>query len=256
MANKIKISSVSYLNTKPFIFGLEQTGLLSEIDLQLEIPSKTAEKLLTGEAEIGLVPVAIIPQLPNARIITDYCIGAVGAVKTVSLFSRQPLEQLQTILLDYQSCTSVQLVQILCNYYWKKPNIQFVPADRHYIQKIKGNTGGVIIGDRTIDLAPQFAYNYDLSEAWYRFTGLPFVFAAWVTTRNIHPTLEEKLNTAFKTGLHNIDEVVAQFQPQYKGFDVKEYFTRYISYELDAPKRKGLDLFLHYVKQNTQVAVL
>lgn len=256
MKHKIKISSVSYLNTKPFIYGLEKTGLLSEIDLQLEIPSKTAEKLLTGEAEIGLVPVAIIPQLPNARIITDYCIGAVGAVKTVSLFCQQPLEQLHTILLDYQSCTSVQLVQILCHHFWKKPDMQFIPADRHYIQKIEGNTGGVIIGDRTISMASNFTYNYDLSEAWYRFTGLPFVFAAWVTTRNIHPTLEEKLNTAFKTGLQYIDEVVAQFQPQYNEFDVKEYFTRYISYELDTLKRKGLDLFLHYVKQNTEAAVL
>ncbi|OWY19419.1 ABC transporter substrate-binding protein [Sphingobacteriales bacterium UPWRP_1] len=257
MANKIKISSVSYLNTKPFIYGLEKTGLLSEIDLQLEMPSKTAEKLLNGEAQIGLVPVAIIPQLPNARILTNYCIGAVGAVKTVSLFGQQPLEQMRTILLDYQSCTSVQLVQILCAHYWKQPHIHFAPAYKHYEQAIEGATGGVIIGDRTIDLAPRFAYNYDLSEAWHRFTNLPFVFAAWVTTQPIDPELEERLNHAFETGLQLLDEVVQLYQPQYGNrFNVQEYFTRYISYRLDTPKRNGLELFLSYVKQNTEVAVV
>lgn len=256
MENKTKVSTVSYLNTKPFIYGLEQTGLIGEIDLQLEMPSKTAEKLLTGEAAIGLVPVAIIPQLPNARIITNYCIGAVGEVKTVSLFSQQPLEQLNTILLDYQSCTSVQLVQILCAHYWKLPHINFIPAGKHYEDEITGNTGGVIIGDRTINLSSKFAYNYDLSEAWYKFTRLPFVFAAWVTTGKIDPVFEQQLNAAFKQGLQCIDQVTALYQPKYEGFNVKDYFTRYISYELDAQKRKGLDLFLHYVKQNTEAAVL
>ncbi len=256
MSLKINISSVSYLNTKPFLHGLYKTGLINEIDLHLEIPSKTAEKLKNGIAQIGLVPVAILPQLQQAKIITDYCIGAIGEVKTVALYSQVPLNQIQKIYLDYQSCTSVQLVQILCKEHWKLTDIEFVPAQENFEQNIKGNTAGVIIGDRTIEWAPRFAYSYDLSEAWYQFTGLPFVFAAWVTTQDLPEGFETLLNQAFKTGLQSIEEVVLEFQPKFdKNFDVREYFTRYISYEFDVQKKLGLELFLSYVRQNTAIEI-
>lgn len=248
----IKISCVSYLNTKPFIHGLEKTGLLQDIDLILEMPSQTAKHLQNGNVKIGLVPVATIPSIPNARIITNFCIGAVGAVKTVSLYAQQPLETLNNILLDYQSRTSVQLVQILCREFWQLPYMRFTPAQPGYEQLITGSTGGVIIGDRTIEWAPHFTHDYDLSRAWHQFTGLPFVFAAWVCTGKLPTGLEDKLNEAFLAGLQAIDEVAEKYQPLYSpDFDVKAYFSRYISYELDEQKQKGLDLFLSYVKENT-----
>src|ERR1039458_6553628 len=106
MIDKIKISVVSYLNSKPFIYGLQHSTFLNEIDLQLDIPSVCAQKLIDGQVDIGLIPVAALPQLKDPYIITDYCIGAEGKVASVMLYSNVPLHEITAILLDYQSKTS------------------------------------------------------------------------------------------------------------------------------------------------------
>ncbi|MCP2821051.1 hypothetical protein NK918_24160, partial [Salmonella enterica subsp. enterica serovar Typhimurium] len=89
--------------------------------------------------------------LPSYHIITDYCIGANGRVDSVKLFAHQPLEQLTHILLDYQSISSITLVQVLNRHFWKK-DITFLPAGEGFEQQIGGTTGAVIIGDRTFGL--------------------------------------------------------------------------------------------------------
>ena len=92
----INLTAVSYLNTKPLLYGIFSTGMDNELDIRLDIPSVCAERLRSGQAEIGLVPVAAIAEIPNAQIISDYCIGAVGAVKTVCLYSNVPIEEIET----------------------------------------------------------------------------------------------------------------------------------------------------------------
>jgi len=244
-----KLSAVSYLNTKPFLMGLENSPLKGQIDLELAIPSKTAAHLIEGKVDIGLVPVAILPQLPQYEIITNYCIGAVGAVKTVAIYSQVPLEEVNTIYLDYHSRTSIRLAQILCEHYWKiSPT--FLPAFNGYENEIGGNTAGVIIGDRAIRLAKNYGYEYDLAEAWYHFTGLPFVFAAWVARKKISPDFEASLNRAFEKGMANRGEVASFYQKHYPNFDVSAYLQKYISYDLDTAKRKALDLFLSYIRED------
>src|SRR5437867_12268285 len=89
--NVIKVSCVSYLNSQPFIYGLKNNSIINEIDLSLDVPSVCAEKLRSGSVDIGLVPVAVIPQLKESHIISDYCIGADGKVETVLLLSDVPL---------------------------------------------------------------------------------------------------------------------------------------------------------------------
>ncbi len=146
--SKLKISVVSYLNSKPFIYGLEHSDLMNEIDLQLDIPSTCAQKLMDGIVDIGLVPVAIIPKLKEAHIISDYCIGAVGKVASVCLYSEVPLNEIKTILLDYQSRTSVTLVKVLAREHWKiSPEWQ--NASENFENSVSGTTAAVIIGDRT-----------------------------------------------------------------------------------------------------------
>ena len=110
---KTKITAVSYLNTKPLLFGLVTSGMANSIDLELDIPSECARKLVAGEVDLGLVPVAVIPEIPGAKIITDYCIGSVGEVATVGIFADCPIEKLTHIYLDFHSRTSVLLAQIL-----------------------------------------------------------------------------------------------------------------------------------------------
>lgn len=239
----ISLSAVSYLNTKPFIVGLQHSELWNKITLSLEIPAQTATKLLSGEAQIGLVPVAVIPKLSNAQLISNYCIGTTGAVKTVCLYSQVPLHQIEQIWLDYQSRTSVQLVQILCKHYWHiSPH--FLPATEGFENNITGTKAGLVIGDRAIALNNQFRYVYDLGEAWVEFAQLPFVFAAWVAITHLPNQFENALNTAFDKGLQRIDEVVRQYSGQYPpDFDIKSYLTQNISYTLDADKRAGLNYF-------------
>ncbi|MBA3972463.1 MAG: menaquinone biosynthesis protein, partial [Bacteroidetes bacterium] len=175
---KIKISVVSYLNSKPFIYGLKHSSLMDQIDLELDIPAVCAQKLKERKVDIGLVPIAILPELTEKYIISDYCIGAVGKVASVMLYSDVPLEEIKFVLLDYQSRTSVALVKVLAKKFWKiKP--EWINAGVDYENKISGSMAAVIIGDRTFGLNDKYRYAYDLAEEWQKFTGLPFVFACW-----------------------------------------------------------------------------
>ena len=91
--DKVKISVVSYLNSKPFIMGLLKSNLADRIDLQLDIPAVCAQKLLEGKVDLGLIPVAVLPLLKEKYIISNYCIGAAGKVASVMLYSDVPLKQ-------------------------------------------------------------------------------------------------------------------------------------------------------------------
>src|SRR5688500_8622220 len=110
---KIKVGIVNYLNTKPLLYGIERSPVLEEIELIKDYPSNIASALLKNEIDVGLVPVAIIPRLKYYELITDYCISCDGPVASVCLFSDVPLAEVETVLLDYQSRTSVELARIL-----------------------------------------------------------------------------------------------------------------------------------------------
>ncbi|MCC7159929.1 MAG: radical SAM protein, partial [Ignavibacteria bacterium] len=72
----IRVSVVSYLNSKPFVAGLTQNSIINKIDLSLDIPSTCAEKLINGKTDIGLIPVAVLPLVKNAQVITPFCIAS------------------------------------------------------------------------------------------------------------------------------------------------------------------------------------
>src|SRR5215467_8843515 len=124
---KIKIAAVTYLNTKPFVYGIHQSGLSKEVELILDYPAGIAEELQNGNADVALLPVAVIPEIQNAEIVTDYCIGCDGTVSSVCLYSDVPIEEAKEIFFDYQSRTSVELAKILLNDFWKL-NLKSLPA--------------------------------------------------------------------------------------------------------------------------------
>ena len=243
--NKIRLSAVSYLNTKPFIYGLFRGELADEIELNLDIPSECARKLKAGEVDLALTPVAIIPELPQAWVVSDFCIGSTGTVKTVCLFSEKPMQEIKTILLDFHSRTSVALTRILCEQYWHiQPEL--VHATEGFEKSISGDTAALIIGDRTIGLHKRYPFIYDLGEAWTSWTGLPFVYAAWVSVKPLHPDFVAKFNRALQSGLDHIPELT-KILPTMPGFDVESYFRENISYELDEAKWLALNRFLGLV---------
>jgi len=250
LKKKIKISAVSYLNTFPFLYGLKNHNNFSEyIDIQKDIPSLCADKLINKEVDIGLIPVAEIRKLHNPYIISNYCIGAVGKVETVLLLSDVPITEIKNIYLDYHSRTSVNLLKILAKNHWKI-NVNFIEASKGFEEDIKGNTAGLIIGDRAFKYSKKFRYIYDLSEEWLNFTKLPFVFAAWVANKKPEDIFVKKFNDALKYGLSNINQVVTEYNKNMpnSGIDIKNYLEKNISYHLDAEKRRGMDLFLKMLK--------
>jgi len=241
LLEKIKVGAVSYLNTKPLLYGVKRSGILDRIELIEEYPSLIATMLLEDKIDVGLVPVAIIPQLKESHIITDICIGAEGAVGSVCLFSEVPIDQIERVLLDYQSRTSITLFKELIREYWKK-DVEMVDARPGYQTEIKGTTAGVVIGDRAFEQRAISPYIYDLAEIWKKHTGLPFVFAAWVANKQLPEDFIAEFHKANEYGLQHLDGVIEE--NPYSLYDLRHYYTQNISYHLTDEKRKGLALFL------------
>ncbi len=250
---KIKVGAVSYLNTKPLLYGITRSDeVMKSIELVTDFPASIAAMLVNGTIDIGLVPVAVIPKLEEYYIIGDYCIGAEGDVASVCLFSDVPLEEIDTVLLDYQSRTSVNLCKVLMKHYWNiHPQLQNAKED--FREHIEGRTAGVVIGDRALEQRRQSAYVYDLAGAWKAFTGLPFVFAAWIANKPLPPSFCEAFNDANGKGLQHLDEVISE--NPYDVYDLHTYYTKNISYQLTSQKRKGLELFLQLLKELDKILV-
>ena len=241
---KIKVGIVNYLNTKPLLYGIHHSAVLEQMELVPDFPANVARDLLAGSIDMGLIPVAIIPKLEEAHIVGNYGIGADGVVASVCLLSQVPMDEIKEVLLDYQSRTSAALVQILLEKYWKL-KVHFVDTQEEFGDRIKGTTAGLVIGDRCLSLRNQMPYVYDLGEAWKNLTGLPFVFACWVSNKALPEAFVKAFDEANKTGLGQIDKVVAEVNfPEY---DLHTYFTKNISYLLDDRKKQGLQLFLSYL---------
>lgn len=244
--NKIKVGAVNYLNTKPLLYGIERLPVMNDIALVTNYPANIAQQLLDDKIDIGLVPVAIIPKLAAYFIETDFCIGAVGPVASVCLFSEVPLEQVERVWLDYQSRTSVSLARVLLKKFWKK-EVEFLQAKEGYQHEIKGTTAGVVIGDRAFAQRQVSPFRYDLAEAWQTFTGLPFVFAAWVANKKLQQSFLDAFNEANGYGLTKLEDVIKE--NPYDKYDLHTYYTKNISYNLDDKKRQGLETFLGYLMQ-------
>lgn len=235
---------MSYLNTKPLLHGLQNSPIFNSIELSVNYPSMLARQLRENELDMALMPVAAMKEIEGARIVSNYGIATDGNVVSVALFSRVPIEEIKSIFLDYQSRTSVKLAQVLMQNYWKK-DVEWLQANEHYIDYITGNKAGVIIGDRALVQLNNFEYVYDLSAAWKAFTGLDFVFAAWIANKDIDPTFLARFDQANAAGLTHLDEVIAQNPFPY--YDLKTYYTENIVFELDARKKAGLEKFLEYL---------
>lgn len=240
------MGAVSYLNTKPLVYGFERGMMQGEVDLVMDYPANIASMLLNDEIDIGLVPVAILPALKQYHVISDYCIACDGAVASVCLFSEVPINEITTILLDYQSRTSVALLKILLKDHWGV-NPTLVEASPGYETAIGGSTAGLVIGDRAFIQRKKSTYSYDLGLGWKELTGLPFVFAVWVSSKLLEDQFIEKFNISNGLGLSNIIDVVVA--NPFSSFELKLYYTHNIQFLMDEGKRKGMFEFLQRMKQ-------
>jgi len=224
---------------------LENSDLIGEIALSYDIPSQCAEKLLADEADIGLIPIVEILQMPEYYIVSDLCIGANDDVRTVALYSETPLSNISTVYLDCHSRTSVALTKILAKHFWKiEPRWENFSGDITAYPR-SDSSAAVIIGDKAF--AMRSPYIYDLATEWRKFSGLPFVFACWVANKPIDKGFINRFNKALSCITNNMDAIVAYYKTQAPtGIDLLDYWTKNISYPLTADKREGMKLFLKY----------
>lgn len=183
---KIKVGIVNYLNTAPLIYGLENSPIKNEIELIPDYPANLARDLKDKKIDLGLVPVAVIPDLEEWNLVGDYCIGCDGPVASVCIFSEVPIGEVKKVILDYQSRTSVELAKILLREYWKV-DVELVNGAEDFRKDIRGTTAGLVIGDRALEQRLRSPYIYDLGEAWKQ-RSLPFITAGdkWSSNLVIH----------------------------------------------------------------------
>ena len=244
-SNSLKITTVSYLNTIPMVYGITHSGLLKDYELELEVPSICATKLLKQQTDIALVPVGVMIQpTHNLDIITNYCIGSNGKVKTVLLLANTPLQKIKRIFLDTDSRTSVMLVKVLARFFWDiKPEWYSMDQKPPILQQ---DDAVVAIGDKTFQMTSQFEFINDLSEVWFQYTGLPFVFAVWAKNKAISNDKINQLNDALSWGITRKREAIEQINTTalISKEEALSYLSINIDFLLDPLKMDALNLFL------------
>ena len=231
---KVRVSAVSYTNTLPFIYGLQHSPVLNQIDLSLDVPSSCANKLIHHEVDLGIVPVAALLEMPHAETVSDYCLGATGAVNSVFIFSEKPIEEIGTLRLDEQSKTSNGLARVLLRHYWNR-EVQVVTAG--------AADAYVEIGDRTFGKKDRYPHVYDLSLFWQKMTGLPFAFATWVANKTLDASFVESFNDALAYGLSQRETLIREL-PERSDFSYRHYLMECIDYRYDEEKKKAVNEFL------------
>jgi cyclic dehypoxanthinyl futalosine synthase len=247
-AGRLRLCGVSYLNAQPLLHGL-LSGLGEErMHLELAPPAELSRRLLEDEADAGLAPVAVLAAHGGLEVVPGMAIGCDGPVRSVKIVGDVPLEQMDEVLLDASSRTSVVLARIIARHLRGGVEPRYCSKPPHeIIQLVSGKTGGLLIGDPALEVEGRFAYELDLGQAWKDLTGLPFVFAVWVARPGaLHARDVLLLQGSLEAGLNDRAKI-AQAWARTRGGDPEQhlaYMTRSIRYPLDERALEGLREFL------------
>ncbi|MFI4876281.1 MAG: menaquinone biosynthetic enzyme MqnA/MqnD family protein [Blastopirellula sp. JB062] len=240
----IRVGAVSYLNTKPLVYGL--TAAQSDVDLVFDLPSRLADQLANGELDVALIPSVEFFQDPSYTIVSDACIACRGPVWSVKLFFRTKPEQVRTLALDEGSRTSAALSKILLSErYGLTPQTTPLPIDARF-DSVDADAV-LIIGDRAIH-SPQaeFVEVWDLGQQWRDWSGKSFVFAAWVARPGFDiPSIAAALSSARDAGLANLAQIAAEEAPRHRltAAQCLSYFRDNLHFTLGPDEESGLALF-------------
>ena len=236
----VRLGSVSFLNAKPLIYGIERDADLS---LVLDVPSRLLSGLRDGRFELALLPVIDYQRLPGLRIVPGSGIGCDGPTLTVRLFSRVPIHRITRLSCDTDSHTSVALARlILAETYRIRPEFVDLLAGAGPVPEAQ-----LLIGDKVVcEEPPGFEYQLDLGAAWKELTGLPFVFAAWMARPDAQlGDLPARLEVAKRQGLKHINEIIAQHAIP-RGWPpgvALQYLTCYLKYDVGPRQLEAIARF-------------
>lgn len=244
----LRIAAVSFFNTQPITYGIEHECIgRGQFQLRYDLPSRCAEALKEDRADLALLPLgALWSHLEDYRLVPGVAIASRGKVGTVLLLGNEPREALDTIFLDGASRTSQLLIRLLAKTWDIHP--RFMAADHDQIlASVKGHSGALLIGDPCFKAAKTFPYVYDLGEAWTAWTGLPFVYAAWVGRLDrVSPDDVQQLQESLAMGLAKRSWLAQNFAEQ-NGLDrtaCEKYLYHNIHYQLGSAELCGATAFL------------
>ena len=237
-----RIAAVSYLNTIPFIYGIEHEGNL-RAELLLAPPSGCADRFASGAADIALLPVAAVPSFKGIEILPDYCIGAAGPVRTVVVVSQKPITDVRRLWLDPHSRTSVQLTGWLAANRWHIAPEWLLLDDYDRMNRAAADEAFLLIGDKVFEWEDKFPCRYDLAGEWHAATGLPFAFAVWVARKGVPYEVTDALTAALTFGVERPYEAILAYGYDRKPYDAYDYLTRNIDFLFDHEKHKALQKF-------------
>jgi chorismate dehydratase len=243
----IRVGAVSYLNSKPLLFGLTEQAPFAE--LTLDLPSRLATGLAEERYDVALIPAIEYFRQPGCEIVSDACIAARGPVWSVKLLFRTPPEQVRTLALDEGSRTSSTLARILlhrrCGI---EPAMRPLPIDADFRKADVDAT--LVIGDRAMHVRDkEYACVWDLAQAWREEENLPFVFAMWVARPGVDRAalaeLEAALSRCRDEGLLHAERIAAEEGPPL-GLSpgaALDYFRKHLHFRLGRQERAGLIAF-------------
>ena len=223
----LRIGSVSYLNAKPLIYGLDEAD---DLRLTLDVPSRLLDGLRQRLFDVALLPVIDYQRLDGLRLLTSGGIGSDGPTLTVRIFSRVPVQRITTLAVDTDSHTSVALAKIILA---ESLNLRpkFTDLQTHTDAEAR-----LLIGDKVVCNEPAgFEHQIDLGQAWKELTGLPFLFAAWTAHRDADlGDLPQRLESAKRLGLANIEQIVERYAVP-RGWPAglaRQYLTKNLIYDV------------------------
>lgn len=242
---QVRVATISYINSSPFVYGITHAAKNLRVDMLLHTPSKCVDSFKNNLCDIAIVPTAELPYIGDYKLASNYCISSTRDVRTVVLMSNTPIENVTKIYLDEDSRTSAQLIRILAREKWHITP-EWIKIDANNIDTDNSDNGVayMLIGDKVFNYEGHFAYSYDLSNAWYDITSLPFVFAVWVAKPDVDAKTIENFNTALEYGLKSIDEAIEMGAYSIPKHILKEYLTKNIEYTLTKDKRKAIEMFI------------
>ncbi len=240
----LRLGAVSYLNTKPLVYGLH--AYPDRFDVRFDVPAKCAELLHDGRVDLGLIP-AIEYLRGTYAIVPDISIASDGDVATVAIFTRKPIDTVKTLALDLSSRTSVALTRVLCAKHWRIAP-KFTPAEPDLDSMRLRADAALVIGDPAFEIDP-FKHGLakiDLGAEWKALTGLPFVYAMWVGRPGAAtPEQCRALQQARDAGVANVATIARQVSSGNARYEqrVVSYLRDNLKYGLGAAEQAGLRRF-------------
>ncbi|MBE7446264.1 MAG: menaquinone biosynthesis protein [Planctomycetia bacterium] len=246
MTNKLRLGVVPYMNAKPLIYGLNQQT--DSVELLFEVPSLLPNMLNTDQIDVAIIPSIEYFRSGNYAIIPDISISSYGAVDSVKIFSKVPIQDIHSAALDKSSLTSCALTRILFKeHYHLSPH--YTQWNKQYDISRTDIDAVLIIGDNAMKVSENGYVTLDLGQAWFEYTGLPFVYALWVVKKGrCVPGINKLLKDAKEAGIRSVKELAAieSHRLQLTHERCLNYLTNSIRYSLGKDEIEGLQSFYEH----------